>query len=581
MTARRRSRTRTWSPVVLQGSANPLEREGDTIEAPSLGVVPARRRTSPRTVHRPARRAGRPAPRTRSPQPPAPEPAPPPPRGGGWALPVAVVSAGSFMAVLDTTIVNVAISRIQGQFGGSTQDVEWISTAYTLVLGIVVPTSAWLGGRFGLRRLYLGAVVVFSIGSALCGLASSLNILIAFRVLQALGGGLMPVLAQTILYQLVPRKNIGVAMSMYGLGIVVAPAVGPVLGGWLVQDVSWRLIFSINVPVGVVVSLGILSLLPNFPRGQAGRFDVPGFLFVAAGLTSLLIAFSEGSTWHWGSYATLLLIAGGFLCLAIFAVIELNVAEPILDLRLFGNGVFALCAALQSLLQIGLFTGAFYTPLFLQQGQQLDAFHAGLTLLPSAVVTTVVMPLSGRLYDLLGARWPAAVGSLLVAIGTYSLHVITPQMSRDLIIVANCIRNAGIGLALIPVTTASMSRLPLERIKQASPMNNLMGRLSSAMALPLLTAFLTQQQAQQYLHASALLPPVSPGFPDLQSIAAGGQRAIVGLYAVVQNQVFGSGLDDLFLLTAGMSAVGAMLALLLPGRSPQPAGGDGHVAMME
>jgi EmrB/QacA subfamily drug resistance transporter len=485
------------------------------------------------------------------------------------------------MAVLDSTIVNVAIPRIQGQFGGSTQDVEWISTAYTLVLGIVVPTSAWLGARFGLRTLYLRAVVLFTIGSALCGVASSLNILIAFRVLQALGGGLMPVLALTILYQLVPRRSIGVAMSMYGLGVVVAPAVGPVLGGWLVQDINWRLIFYINVPVGVLVSFGILMALPNFPRGQAGRFDVPGFLFVAAGLTCLLIAFSEGSTWHWGSYATLLLIACGFLCLAIFAVIDLNVAEPILDLRLFGNGVFALSAVLQSLLQIGLFTGAFYTPLFLQQGQRLDAFTAGLTLLPSAAVTTAVMPLSGRLYDRFGPRWPGAVGSLLVAIGTYSLHVITPEMGRGLIIVANCIRNAGVGMALIPVQTGSMSRLPLERIKQASPMNNLVGRLSSAMALPLLTAFLTQQQAQQYLSASALYPAVSPGFPDLQAIAPGGQRAIVGLYAVVQNQVFGSGLDDLFLLTAGLSAVGALLALLLPGRSPQPAGGEGHVAMVE
>jgi EmrB/QacA subfamily drug resistance transporter len=567
--------------VVLQGSATPVEGEGDTVEAPPLGVVPTRRRTSPRTVHRPARRAGRPTPQTRSPQPPAPEPAPPAPGGGGWVLPLAIVSTGSFMAVLDSTIVNVAISRIQGQFGGSTQDVEWISTAYTLVLGIVVPTSAWLGSRFGLQRLYLRAVVIFSIGSALCGLASSLNILIAFRVLQALGGGLMPVLAQTILYQLVPRKSIGVAMSMYGLGVVVAPAVGPVLGGWLVQDVSWRLIFYINVPVGVLVSVGIMTLLPKFPRGQAMRFDVPGFLFVATGLTCLLIAFSEGSTWHWGSYATLLLIAAGFLCLAIFVVIDLNVAEPILDLRLFGNGVFALSALLQALLQIGLFTGAFYTPLFLQQGQQLDAFTAGLTLLPSAVVTTVMMPLSGRLYDRFGPRWPGAIGSLLVAIGTYMLHIITPQMGRDVIIVANCIRNAGVGMALIPVQTGSMSRLPLERINQASPMNNLVGRLSSAMALPLLTTFLTQQQAQQYLHASALLPSVSPGFPDLQSIAAGGQRAIIGLYAVVQNQVFGSGLDDLFLLTAGMSAIGALLALLLPGRSAQPAGGEGHVAMVE
>jgi EmrB/QacA subfamily drug resistance transporter len=219
----------------------------------------------------------------------------------GWVLPISIVTIGSFMALLDTSIVNVAISRIQGEFGGSTTDVQWISTAYTLALGVVVPTSAWLGDRFGLQRVYVLALVGFTIGSALCGVASSLDTLIAFRVFQAIGGGLLPVLAQTMIYRLVPRERIGSAIGLYGLGIIVAPAVGPTLGGWLVENVNWRLIFYINVPVGVVAAILSLTMLPRFARGPARRFDLPGFVFIGGGLACLLIALSEGANWGWTS----------------------------------------------------------------------------------------------------------------------------------------------------------------------------------------------------------------------------------------------------------------------------------------
>jgi EmrB/QacA subfamily drug resistance transporter len=486
----------------------------------------------------------------------------------GWLLPISIVTIGSFMALLDTSIVNVAISRIQGEFGGSTTDVEWISTAYTLTLGVVVPTSAWLGDRFGLQRVYVVALVGFTIGSALCGVASSLNTLIAFRVFQAIGGGLLPVLAQTMIYRLVPRDRIGSAIGLYGLGIVVAPAVGPTLGGWLVEDVNWRLIFYINVPIGVVVTILSLALLPGFARGPARRFDLPGFVFVGGALTCLLIAFSEGTNWGWTSYTVLLLVAGGLLCLAVFVVVELSVREPILDLRLFGGWVFSLSAVLSGLLSVGLFAGAFYTPLFLQQGQGLGAFEAGLILLPAALVTTVVMPLSGRLYDRVGARWPGAAGILLVAVGTYMLHVISPEIGRMPIVVANCIRNGGIGLALIPVITGATAGVPTTMTGQATAILNVVQRMASALGLAALTALLTGHEAQQSLSEASLLPTVVPGFPQLGAIAAQGQGAIVGLDGTVQNQAFGGALDDVFLLTAGLSAIGVLLALLLPTGSP-------------
>jgi MFS family permease len=368
--------------------------------------------------------------------------------------------------VLETSIVNVAISRIQGEFGGSTTDVQWISTAYTLALGVVVPTSAWLGDRFGLQRVYVLALVGFTIGSALCGVASSLDTLIAFRVFQAIGGGLLPVLAQTMIYRVVPRERIGSAIGLYGLGIIVAPAVGPTLGGWLVEDVNWRLIFYINVPVGVVATILSLTILPRFARGPARRFDLPGFVFIGGGLACLLIAFSEGTNWGWTSYSVLLLVAGGALCLAVFVVVV--------------------------------------------------------------------------------------------------MHVITPEISRTPIIVANCIRNGGIGLALIPVITGATAGLPTARTGQASAILNVVQRMAPALGLAALTALLTGHEAQQSLSQASLLPATVPGFPQLTAIAAHGQGAILGLDGTVQNQAFGGSLDDVFLLTAGLSAIGVLLALLLP-----------------
>src|SRR5882672_3555129 len=211
-----------------------------------------------------------------------------------WGLPLAVVVVGMFMSILDTSIVNVAVPTIQKEFGTTTDDIQWISTAYTLCLGVIVPTSAWLGERVGLKRLYVISLLMFSAFSALCGMAGDLNSMIFYRILQAIPGGVIPVTCLTILYKMVPREKIGAAMGLYGLGIVVAPGVGPTLGGYLVEYVDWRLIFYINVPVGILGAIAAMAILPRFPGVATRRFDVPGFLCIASGLFALLLALSEG-----------------------------------------------------------------------------------------------------------------------------------------------------------------------------------------------------------------------------------------------------------------------------------------------
>jgi len=320
---------------------------------------------------------------------------------GGWGLPLAVLVAGMFMSVLDISIVNVAIPTIQNDFGATTDDVQWVVTGYTLALGVVVPVTAWLGDRFGLSRVYNLALLAFAAGSALCGLAWDLNSLVIFRIIQAIPGGILPVITLSILYRIVPREKLGAAMGLYGLGIVFAPAVGPTLGGYLVEYVDWRLIFYINVPIGILGTIAALVVFPRINPTSWPKFDLWGFVTIAYGLFAMLLAFSEGQDWGWTGYRVLILITLGVLSLALFVVIELEVAEPLLDVRIFRYWAFTNSTLLIGILMAGLMAGFFYVPLFIQEGQGLGAFATGLILLPSALPSIFVGLRLGLIFALI------------------------------------------------------------------------------------------------------------------------------------------------------------------------------------
>ncbi len=494
----------------------------------------------------------------------------------GWGLPLLVLIAGMFMSVLDISIVNVAVPTIQNEFGVTTDDVQWIVTAYTLALGVVVPASAWFGVRFGLSRVYNLALVAFAAGSALCGLAWDLNSLVIFRIVQAIPGGILPVVTLSILYQIVPRDRLGVAMGMYGLGVVFAPAIGPTLGGYLVEYVDWRLIFFINVPIGILAAVAAGLVLPGFPRQARRRFDVLGFVTVAGGLFALLLALSEGEDWGWGSYRVLGLITFSVLSLALFVVIELETADPLLDLHVFRYRAFVQSLALVGVLSVVLFGVLFYVPLFLQQAQGLGALDAGLTLLPQALVMGVLMPITGRLYDRIGPRWPVAIGLAIAALGAYLLHTtLTVDTPREQVMWLLVILGAGLGMAMMPIFTAGIAAIPVANASTASAFNNVVRNVAGALGLAVLTSILISQQAQLMAGRAALLP-ADTATPDLGSTAPPG----AGLYATYQQtqlQVFVAALDNLFLIAAALCALGALSGLLLRS-GPAPAAGAGFAS---
>jgi EmrB/QacA subfamily drug resistance transporter len=542
--------------------------EGMATDAARTGVA------APRVVDRDVPRPAAPT------RPPAAPPRPGPRRTGGdrgWGVPLAVLIVGMFMSVLDISIINVAIPTMQRDFAATTDQIQWVENAYSLALGVVVPVSAWLAARFGPGRVYIISLLGFAAGSALCGLAWDLNSIVAFRVLQALPGGVLPVVSLTILYRIVPPARIGAAMGMYGLGIIVAPAVGPTLGGYLVEYVDWRLIFFINVPVGILGTVAAVLLLPRFGPTPVGRFDVLGFLCVATGLVSLLLALTEGQQWGWTSYSIMILLTVGVLGLALFVVIELEVDAPLLNVRVFTHWPFTNSLLLVSVLSIGLFAVLFYIPLLLQQARGLGAFDTGLLLLPQALVMAVIMPAAGLLYDRIGPRWPAVIGLALVALGTYLLTDVNLESSTSHVVWVLVLRAVGMGLAMMPIMTGGLSAVPANQVDGASAFNNVVQRTSAALGLAGLTSLVTYSREQFALDRGLIVSPDTP----MPVLAPGATGELAGMYAVYQQTqtlAFVEAMHSLFIVTAIITAVGIPLALMLRSGPSTPVAGGAVVA---
>src|SRR5882757_225086 len=475
-----------------------------------------------------------------------------------WLAAVLVLVVGNFMAVLDITIVNVAVPAIQKDFGGALDDVLWIATAYTLMLGLVVPVSGWLSERFGLTWVYVLSLAGFAVTSALCGIAGNLSTLIVFRVIQAIPGGVMPVVAMTLVYQIVPKEKLGAAMGIFGVGIVFAPATGPVLGGYFVQHLDWRLVFWVNVPVGLLGALVAYFILPKTPGRRGRRFDLPGFACIGLGLFAVLLAAEEGSSWGWDGYRIRMLLVFGALALAAFVVVELEVDQPLLDLRAFKVWPFTSSLLMLAGLQVNMIATSFLLAVFLQQGQHKQAFDAGLLMLPSALACGLVTPIAGQLYDKIGPRWLGVCGLGICAYGTYLLCGVTTSMTRGDIILWSSVWGVGLGLSLMPLMTAGLAALPAAQTNEGSALNNVIRQTAGALGLALLNALATSQQAQLFVDRAGLVQQtVNP------AQAQHGLGELYGRYLTLSSQVLATSYANLFLVVAVLTGAGVLLALFL------------------
>ena len=496
-----------------------------------------------------------------------------------WMLPLIVLVVGSFMSVLDSSIVNVAIPEMQIELGATAESVAWVVTGYSLALGVIVPVSGWLALRFGQTNLYVACIAGFAAASALCGVAWNLGSLIAFRILQAVPAGILPVITLTMLYQIVPKDRRGAAMGIYGLGVIVAPAIGPTLGGLLVDAVDWRVVFFINVPIGVLGAVAAIAVFPRIRPTTWPKLDLLGFITAGYGLFAMLLAFSEGQSWGWTSFGVMALLSSGLLSIALFVVIELEVDHPLIDLRILRSFPYDLTLVLIGITMTALFTGLYFLPVFMQSVQHMSALESGLTLLPSALVMTVLMPVAGTLYDKIGPRIPVAVGLTIIAYGSYLLAELQPGTPRGDLIMWTSIRNIGIGLAMMPMMTAGVSSLSDELTSAGSAMNNVVQRVSSSIAVAVFGALNTGSAAQIIADWGSNVVTGTGAAPAVAQAQHQGTAGMLGLYqqlgAAATTTTYANG----FLISAVLCAGAAVLALFMRHGKAPTGGSQVHVEL--
>ncbi len=406
----------------------------------------------------------------------------------------AAVVAGAIMALLDTTIVNVAIDTLGRELHSTLPTIQWVSTAYLLALALVIPLTAWAGQRFGVKRMWMLSIVLFLAGSALCGVAWSPESLIGFRVLQGLGGGMIMPLAQTILARAAGPQRMGRAMSVIGVPMMLGPVLGPVIGGFILDNLSWRWIFYVNVPIGLVALVLARRILPRDEPSAFERLDVVGFLLLSPGLALLIYGLSQaGSHGSLANPATLIGTSVGLMLCVAFVVYSLRTrVKPLLDMRLFANRHFSAAGATAFLFGISLFGVMLLLPLYYQIVRGSSPLEAGLLLAPQGLGAAAAMPIAGRLTDRFGAGRIVPPGLLLALAGTLAYTQVGAHTSYLLLAAALVVRGFGLGSTMMPSMAAAYQTLEHHQVPEAAPTLNIVRQAGGSVGTALLAVVLTR-----------------------------------------------------------------------------------------
>jgi len=331
-----------------------------------------------------------------------------------WLV-LANVMIGTFMAVLDSTIVNVGLPTIMATFGVDVDKIEWVMTAYLLVLAVMLPTSGWVADHFGYKRTYLLALVVFTVGSFLCGTAWNENALIAFRIIQGAGAGFMMPIGMAIVTREFPPERRGIALGFWSIAAAASVSFGPLIGGYLIDNFSWHTIFYVNVPVGLIGIFATIVIQREYKTEHTRSFDFVGFVSVAVFLTFLLLALSDGNaSWNTGGWTSTFIITCFILSgigLMVFLLVDLNIKHPLIELKLMKDFNFGVTNIVLFIFGLGMFGSTFLMPLYLQNSLGYTAFQAGLVFLPTGILQGMTAPISGYLSDKVDARIPTQSGS--------------------------------------------------------------------------------------------------------------------------------------------------------------------------
>jgi EmrB/QacA subfamily drug resistance transporter len=407
-----------------------------------------------------------------------------------WRL-SAVVIVGSIMSILDTTIVNVALATLQRDLHSSISDIQWVVTAYMLALAAVIPVTGWAARRFGAKRVYVVSLVLFTAGSVLCGLANSTTELVVFRVIQGVGGGMLLPIGQLMMADAAGPQRMGRVMSIVAVPAMLAPILGPALGGVIVDNASWRWIFFVNVPIGVIAVLAALRVLHSVERGRPEALDVRGLALMATGLPLLTYGLAEiGSTGTFTATKVVVPCLAGLALIGVFVVHALRARHPLLDLRLYRRPTFASASATMFCLGAALFGSMILLPLYWQGVRHESVLDTGLLTAPQGVGMALAMPLAGKLTDRWGGGPVALFGVVVTAVASIPFGLIGAQTSIVWLSVAMLVRGAGIGFAFMPAMAAAFASLERSELPDATPQLNVLQRVGGSIGTAVLAVVL-------------------------------------------------------------------------------------------
>jgi DHA2 family multidrug resistance protein len=506
-----------------------------------------------------------------------------------WLIAVAVMSA-TFMEVLDTTVVNVSLPHIAGSLSSTPDEATWTLTSYLVANAIVLPMTGWLANQFGRKRLLLGSVAGFTLASFFCGFAPTLPFLIIFRVIQgATGGGLQP-LSQAILMESFSERDRGKAMGFWGLGIVVAPMLGPVLGGWLTDNFTWRWVFYINIPIGIMALILIKMFVfdPDYIGQKSEKVDYWGIGLLVVGIAALQIALDKGQQEDWfGSHFISTLVVVAVVSLAALVIRELITDHPIVDLRIFKRRTYAAGVFLMTILGFVLYGSTVLLPLLMQTLLGYTAFQAGLTTMPRGAASFVAMPLVGIMLTRFEPRKMLFFGMAGMSTALYFFSRLSLSAGYTDFMWPMVLQGVCTGMVFIPLTTVTNGPIPKEQMGNATSLFNLMRNIGASIGIASVTTMLARQQQ---VHTSTLGAHINPYNPGAQSMLRGMQqmmmnagsdpvtatkKAYAAAFGMVQQQAAMMAYNDAFLLLAGLGF--AMLPLIFIMKKPPKS--SGPVAM--
>ncbi|MGL5416545.1 MAG: MDR family MFS transporter [Clostridium sp.] len=407
----------------------------------------------------------------------------------------AVMLLGAFVAFLNSTFMNVAIPDIMRELHISVSTAQWLTTGYMLVLGIMIPFTGFLTDRFKTKTLFLMALIVFIIGTILGAQASTFDTLLIARLLQAAGAGVMMPLVQTVFLVIFPIEKRGLVMGVVGLIVAFAPAIGPTLSGWIVTSHPWRDLFYVTLPIAVIDLILAIFIIKNVTGGKKISIDILSTITCILGFGGILLGFSNAGNYSWGNENVYVPIIVGAIALAIFVWRQLTMKVPMLELRVFKSKVFTFATIIIMIVYAGFIASELIIPMYLQNGRGYSAFDAGLALMPGAILMGVMNPITGRLFDKIGARSLSLIGLILFTLGTFAFTFLTPTTTFLYVAVMYAIRLLGLSMFLMPLTTSGLNTLERKYYSHGNAVNNTMRQVAGAVGTSILVTIMSKSAA--------------------------------------------------------------------------------------